>query len=291
MVWLKVRSSTWGAGCFTKLHGLGVGSGYKYNFIRSDDAEADTWGTITFQSDGWTGVNSSWNGSFAHDFGANGHTFISWNWKESASAGFDMVSYTGDGTTDRELAHGLGVAPEFYLIKSKSESHDWNCWHSGLASGQYGALNSGNAFASDSGGFMHGAPTSSVLKLGTWNAVNKDTVTYIAYCFASVEGYCKIGKYVGNNSTDGPYIHLGFRPAFLMVKNASTAAEEWEVFDSGRDPYNVGTKRLKVSAEGAEVTSTFWDFVSSGLKARNTSGGYNNDGDTFLYIAFGESRF
>ena len=291
MTWLKVRSSTWGTGAFTKLHGTGVGSGYKYNFTNTDAGEDDEWGTLTFGADGWSGVSSDYNGSFAHDFGASGHTFISWNWKESASAGFDMVSYTGDGTTDRELAHGLGVAPDFYLIKSKSEAHDWNCWHSGLASGQYGALNKGDAFASDSGGFMHGAPTSSVLKLGTWNAVNKDTVTYIAYCFTSVEGYCKIGKYVGNNSTDGPYIHLGFRPAFLMVKNASTAAEEWEVFDSGRDPYNVGTKRLKVSAEGAEVTSTFWDFVSSGLKARNTSGGYNNDGDTFLYIAFAESPF
>ena len=294
LVWCKDRTSAYYHGLWDTVRGV---SGTNSQFLVPSQDFAEGTGALnsgnphlvmdSLDSNGFTLGTTTPTASVNH----LNDDFVAWNWKESASAGFDMVPYTGDGTNNRELSHGLNVAPEFYIIKSRSEDHDWNCWHSGVASGQYGALNSGNAFASDSGGFMHGAPTSSVLKLGTWQAVNKNTVTYIAYCFASVEGYCKIGKYIGNNSTDGPYLHLGFRPAFVMVKNASTNAEDWEIWDNARDPYNVTTKRLKASSNGAEASSTFWDFVSTGLKARNTSGGYNNNGDTFLYIAFAESPF
>jgi hypothetical protein len=40
----------------------------------------------------------------------------------------------------------------------------------------------------------------------------------VAYCFASVEGYSKIGSYTGNGSADGPFVYTGFRPALIMLK-------------------------------------------------------------------------
>ena len=81
MTWLKARSTGWGTGAFTSLNGTGAGGGYKYMFTNSAVTESDLWGAITFDSDGFTGVSSSYNGSFAHDFGGAGQTFVSWNWK------------------------------------------------------------------------------------------------------------------------------------------------------------------------------------------------------------------
>ena len=40
----------------------------------------------------------------------------------------------------------------------------------------------------------------------------------VAYCFAEIAGFSKFTTYVGNGSTDGPFVYLGFRPKFVMVK-------------------------------------------------------------------------
>ena len=76
-----------------------------------------------------------------------------------------------------------------------------------------------------------------------------------------------------------------------MIKNITDSGEDWEIHDATRDPFNVTTKRLKPNASGAEVTATFLDFVSSGVKLRSTGGGYNASGKTFIYLAFAESPF
>ena len=76
-----------------------------------------------------------------------------------------------------------------------------------------------------------------------------------------------------------------------MIKNATDAGEHWEIWDNTRDTHNVLTKRLRASSTGAEVSSTFMDFVSNGVKHRNTSGGYNASGKTFIYLAFAEQPF
>ena len=132
-------------------------------------------------------------------------------------------------------------------------------------------------------------PTSSVFTTQNHAISNYDSDTFVAYLFSSVEGYSKVGSYKGNNSSDGPFIYTGFKPAWFMVKNISSG-EEWEIYDNTRDPDNIITTRIQVTT-GAEVSSTFMDFVSNGIKMRNTSGGYNNDGGTFVYLAFAESPF
>jgi hypothetical protein len=110
------------------------------------------------------------------------------------------------------------------------------------------------------------------------------------YCFSSVEGYSRVGSYTGNGSTNGNYIYTGFRPAWIMIKNTA-GGENWEIWDSGRNPYNVITERLKANSQDAEVSSTFMDFLSSGVKFRNTSGGYNNSSNDYVYLCFGEAPF
>ena len=50
--------------------------------------------------------------------------------------------------------------------------------------------------------------------------------TYIAYCFADVKGFSKVGSYVGNGDADGAFVYTGFKPAFILVKNRVTSTAE-----------------------------------------------------------------
>ena len=91
----------------------------------------------------------------------------------------------------------------------------------------------------------------------------------VAYCFTEVEGYSKFGTYTGNGSTDGTYVHLGFRPSFLMYKRTNTTGN-WGLVDNTRDPINeVDNLFLSANSSGAEsgTTSTDWDFLSNGFKS------------------------
>jgi hypothetical protein len=120
----------------------------------------------------------------------------------------------------------------------------------------------------------------------------------VAYCFAAVAGYSAFGSYTGNGSADGPFVYLGFRPRFVMIK--STGSQDWVMLDSSRNTYNVAGNYLRPNSSGAEnggsspTTSTNEDFLSNGIKLRNnaSSSGYTNgSGVTYIYAAFAENPF
>jgi len=118
---------------------------------------------------------------------------------------------------------------------------------------------------------------------------NTNGSNYIAYCFAEKTGYSKIGSYTGNASTDGPMIYTGFKPSWFMFKRTDTA-DGWMVMDNKRNPFNVVDKRVEADSGSAEYTGADWfDFVSNGVKIRNSSGGINASGGTYIYMAFGQS--
>ena len=134
------------------------------------------------------------------------------------------------------------------------------------------------------------APTSSVFTIGSWSS----TRNLVSYCFAEIEGYSKFGEHIGNGSTNGPFVYTGFRPAFVIVKNTTSGAYDgWVVIDNKRDPYNVGYHRLYPDTTQAEDTgaSSIVDFTSNGFKIRTTSGRWNNNGQTYIYMAFAEQPF
>ena len=120
---------------------------------------------------------------------------------------------------------------------------------------------------------------------------NENTATYVAYCFAEVEGYSKFGSYTGNGSADGVFVYTGFRPAYIMIKRTNGVAN-WVVLDATRDSYNVGGLELFPNTSGAENNnSPEIDFLSNGVKLRWTYSGTNASGGTYIYMAFAESPF
>ena len=139
-----------------------------------------------------------------------------------------------------------------------------------------------------------GQPTSTTFK-GVAGSVdstttNQNTQLYVAYCWAAVPGYSAFGSYTGNGSTDGPFIYLGFRPRWWLVKRTDTV-ESWNILDSSRDPYNQAGINLYPNLTNAESSNDLADLVSNGVKLRNTWTGANTNSGTYIYAAFAENPF
>ena len=141
------------------------------------------------------------------------------------TAGFSVVTYTGTGSA-ATVGHGLGVAPSMVIVKWRSSAGgSWATWHSSFVTASntdYLLLDSNGAkgFAGSLLFWNNTIPTSSVFSIGTNAGLNTNTGTYVAYCFADVEGYSKFGSYTGNGSADGPFVYTGFRPAYVMIKRS-----------------------------------------------------------------------
>jgi hypothetical protein len=210
----------------------------------------------------------------------------------SPQAGFSIVTYTGTGV-NATVGHGLGVALKMVIIKARSRVDQWRVGHSSLTSWAYYLSMTTDAQALGTAQFNSTAPTSSVFSVGTDPAVNNNTSTYVAYCFAEILGYSKFGSYTGNGSaTDGPFIFCGFRPKYVIFKNAS-AAGSWNIIDAARDTFNTTTKRLlsDTAQNEAAIGAVNIDFTSNGFKVRDTNSGVNGSTNSIIYAAFAENPF
>jgi len=256
-------------------------------------------GLQSFDSDGFTVGNA--NGT-----NVNAVTYASWNWLASnttasntdgsitstvsanTTSGFSIVSYTGTGSV-ATVGHGLGSVPKMIIIKKRNSAtgSDWFVYHVSNGNDSKIWLNQTSAKGTDTH-MNNTTPTSSVFSIGARTEVNNSGDTYIAYCFAEVKGFSKFGSYVGNGNADGTFIYTGFKPAFVMIKNSSSAGA-WYMQDNKRDIDNPIALSLNASDSNADNNQgNIMDFLSNGIKIRNTGTGYNTSGGTYIYMAFAE---
>ena len=284
LVWFKSRNTTYDHEVFDSVRGAEERILTNTNTPEATDDDALT----AFLSNGFTtgddpGTNQS------------NQAIVTWSWKETASAGFDIVSYTGNGSA-RTISHNLGVIPEMIWVKCRSETQNWRVGHKDLSGGNwnYRLILDNTDDQQDSPDFNDTAPTSSVFSVGTDDAVNKNTGTYVAYLWASVEGYSKVGYYKGNGNANGPFVFTGFKPAMIIIKRID-AAEDWWIYDTKRDVDNPVTQILYVNAVTAEISATgdnvSLDIVSNGIKLRTANVNWNADDGTYIYLAFAETPF
>jgi hypothetical protein len=296
-VWIKERSGAADHGLYDAVRGVQK----QIESNRGDNTEStQTTGLTAFNSDGFT------VGSLAQ-LNTNTDTYVAWNWKANGAggsntagtisstvsanttSGFSIVTYTGNGSSGATIGHGLGVTPSMIMIRVRnSDQFSWGVYHAsvGNTAGLY--LNLTNAAATTSVFWNNTSPTSSVFSVGNWGGVNGNTSTYVAYCFAPVAGYSAFGSYVGNGSTDGPFVYTGFRPRYVLIK-ASSEAGSWILGDTARSPYNIQGARLFPNATNAEDNNFLFDYLSNGFKVRNSASGNNTNGQTYTYAAFAET--
>ena len=209
----------------------------------------------------------------------------------NTEAGFSIVSYTGSGS-NATVAHGLGVAPKWVIVKKRNDGGDWDIWHQGMGDGTKYMVFSDQALLTATNIWNSTIPTSSVFSVGTHNTTNGSSDTFIAYCFAEIEGYSRFGKYTGTGEADGPFVYTGFRPAWLMYKNISSSSTDWIVKDSVRQTENMmelGVRANKFDAEESSLNNI--DFLSNGIKFLSTGSFANDNNDEFIYMAFAEAPF
>jgi hypothetical protein len=286
-------------------------------FSSSTSAETDFQGTRwqSFDSDGFTltGSDSSTN--------ISGGNYVTWNWKANGgttssntdgsitstvqantTAGFSIVTYTGNATAGATVGHGLGKKPDMIIAKNRSTTRDWLILHkayegTSAENMRFTTMAVASAGSQASSGWYRTAPTSSVFYLGNGSAgdysgdTNLSGSSMVAYCFAEIEGYSKFGSYTGNSSTDGPMINLSFSPAFVITKRTNSA-DDWSTFDNKRGVINGANYYLNPNLANAEVTTyqTF-NMLSNGFKLVNTDGKFNASGGTYIYMAFAENPF
>jgi len=155
-------------------------------------------------------------------------------------------------------------------------------------------MNSTGAAQTVTSRFNDTAPTSSVFSVGTANDTNENTDSFIAYLFAEKQGFSKFGSYTGNGNADGTFVYTGFRPAWLMIKGSSNAGDDWILFDTKRDTFNVANKQLGANNSAAENTGASYNYIdllSNGFKLRGSDGRDNASGYSYIYMAFAEAPF
>ena len=255
----------------------------------------------SFDTDGFTlGSNEGLN--------ANTQLHVAWNWKAgnantafsesgnnpagthraNVAAGFSIVSYVGTGAAGT-VAHGLSAAPEVMLIKNRDVTDAWAVYYGDNT--DYMVLNTTAATADAATYWNDTSPTASVFTVNTAHSVNADAENYIAYVFHSVNGFSKMGTYLGNGADDGRFVYTGFKPAFIMAKEVG-GANQWHMMDNKRSPINPVDDHLKAQDQAAEDVDNaefVLDFVSNGFKWRDAD--HDNQATTYWYMAFAEGPF
>jgi hypothetical protein len=238
-------------------------------------------------------------------------TYACWQWKANGGttasnsdgsitstvqanqdAGFSIVTYTTAGST-ATIGHGLGAKPDVILLKKRNGAIGWLVRHVSTGTSYLSFNSIAAAVSNPAPTWTTTEPTTSVYSIGTSTDVNIDGGEYVAYCFAEKQGYSKFGKYVGNGNANGPFVYLGFKPAWVMIKNASINGN-WYILDAKRSPSNLVNKQLTANGNGAEFTSPAYfssDFLSNGFKLRTNEAQSNNTGNTYIYMAFAENPF
>jgi hypothetical protein len=297
LVWAKSRSAAYSPNLYDSVRGVG-------KELLSDSTAAEVSNNPSgyvsaFNTNGFSSSSSGTN----YYFNQNAITYVGWQWQAgqgstssntsgsrtsttsvNASAGFSVVTWT-DSASTYTVGHGLGVAPQFIILKDRSNAYNWDVGCNAI--GWANRLKLNDTTATSAGYWNSTAPTSSV-----FTYIGNGTGNMVAYCWTPIAGYSAFGSYTGNGSSDGPFIYLGFRPKFVMIKCSSGSGAGWFMYDTSRSTYNLASVWLRANeslAEGGSSTDNPIDILSNGFKLRYNNTATNQSGETFIYMAFAET--
>lgn len=298
-VWIKDLTNSYDHVVFDQTRGVS-----KRLYTNNGQAEStDNDNLVSFDSDGFTVDDNGITN-------ANGNSFVSFNWKgngqgssntdgstnttytsANVTAGISIIKYPGTGSS-ATIGHGLGVKPSAIWFKQTDGTESWRVWlrQQPNYSSKALAFNLNNTEFSQTN--YVGTITNSTIGLGSDGSINLNNKNYVAYAFAEKHGFSRFGSYQGTGAANsGPFIYCGFSPAWVLVKKATGSADSWFINDNkrgvvpGHNPNYYYTRPNESSAQGTS-SSLAIDFKGTGFKIKNTDTAYNNDGSTYIYMAF-----
>ncbi len=211
-----------------------------------------------------------------------------------ATLGMAIIKVTGTGVVGT-IPHSLGQAPGMVIAKLVNNTGSWIVGHKGLTSWSYRLVLDQTQAQLANISWNNTPPTASVFSVGpSGYEINYSGLDVIFYVFANTDAI-KVGSYVGNGNTDGPFVDLGGRPLWFISKRIDATDSGWMIVDGVRAPNNPAGNPLQANTSSAESGSAYqqMDFVAAGVKLRHdTSYGYSNAaGGTYVYLAFIDRYF
>lgn len=282
LVWFKSRGSAFNHKLVDSVRGATKSIACNSDAVEETEAT----GLTSFDANGFTvGADTDYSDQ-------TGTGMVAWNFKKKAGF-FDIVSYSGSltGIGTESFSHNLSVAPELIIVccLETLKSNAVKCPDAGSAN-HVAYMNLANAFSDVSANGNMPADTNSLFYTNWTGGLNENAYTYIAYLFASVEGFSKIGKYTGNGLTDGTFINCGFRPAFVLMKRSDSTGS-WYLIDNIRNGSNQPTNQvLYPNLTNVEVGLSV-DILSNGFKLRSTGADLNANNGSVIYMAIAERPF
>ena len=255
LTWIKIRDG-FNSPLGHHLYDTARGATKKLSSNNTDAESTVSTGLTAFNSNGFSlGSNVGVNG------GGTGDSYVSWTFKK-ATKFFDVVTYTGDGTTEdgssRLISHNLGSTPGFYIVKRTDGAENWRCFHRSLGATKAIQLNGTGSAITASSWWADVEPTDTNFSV-TFN-FNATGANYVVYLFAhdtASDSQIKCGSYTGTSSSID--INLGWEPQWLLIKR-SDSAEDWSIVDNvrgmGTDPLLTGLKALTPNTSSAEESPT-----------------------------------
>ena len=299
LVWIKNRTQTDNHAMIDSVRGSRkwIGS----NVADQEDSNNSAY-LASFDSDGFTTSDTD-------VVGKNGETYASWSWKAGTSigststsgsgtaktytgsvnttSGFSIIRYVGNGTAGHTIPHHLAQKPDMILVKAYEAGQQWASFWAPLGATKVMRFGTTNTVSDSNTRWNDTEPTSSVFTVGNEAECNTNNEEHIAYCFANKQGYLKVGSYTGNGNANGAFVYTGFRPAFLMYKNTTTA-DSYFLHDNKRQGYNDQNELLFADSTQAESTVDRIRFTANGFKTLDSDKGVNKSGDTYVYMAIAE---
>ena len=306
-VWIKKRSNSGSNSLYDSNRGGNLALQSNVTTAEVDDNSQLT----GFTSDGFTLGNES--GAQTQPYpttNSNSQTYVAWQWKANGgttssnsdgditstvqantTAGFSIVTYTGNGNDGDTVGHGLSGNWDLCILKNRGQTDYWTFSTTGtnqvlLLHDNVNQANHSTAYMTKASGVI------GLVNAGDLGMVNNSSENYVAYVFKEVQGYSKFGNYTGNGNADGAFVYTGFKPAWLLGKRTDGTGNSWFMFDTKRDTENVMDAYLYANESSSESTGTGRvDFLSNGFKWRNTAAAWNGSGNTYVYMAFAEHPF
>jgi len=252
-----------------------TGTGYLNSSATSAEVAA---GTTILQANPWDVMNGVKVGTTSAITNASGNTFVNYLFTR-APGFFDVVCYTGNGSTNRQVNHNLGVKPELVIYKPRNDTSNWVVF-TNYDYEMY--LNMTTALQGPGYEGNHGDPTSTYLV--AQGGSNTNSYTFVTYLFATVAGVSKVGSYTGTGATQTINAGLASGARFVMIKRTDSTGN-WFVWDTARGMVAGTDPRLALNLTDAESNANWVYTASTGFQIVTTDASVNASGGTYIYLA------
>jgi hypothetical protein len=215
---------------------------------------------------------------------------------------FDIVEYSGDSSTNKSVAHSLGVAPASMWIKRTDVNSEWIWWHKDMPNDASGftTLTSNNNDSTDANCFTTLPDANNFYVNSNYGVTNTAGGAYICYLFAdhSSSNRGNFGGYTDNYGdvikcgtfTNEAWVDLGFVPQWVMLKCIDADPADAEVYTSAtRFAADSSHTRYQLmntdNAEQSLARFKYWGPNISNDQMGFYSGGSGINAGKWIYIA------